>query len=208
MNLIANGSGDEIWGWKTEDLVQIFFQGVSKPTTVEAFIVGHTGIVKPISVPIPLPELEFIGAGLFGEARPCSFSSTTKWTGDAYKYGIYRRVNRIEREQIVVLRQDGSGIHAYVAEGSSGRELWEHLCASLRQEQLWDLCHMLTGTHEKARKDASSERQGLIFRAFTEGRLVKRKIRGQSTYKVTLLPQSSKTPTANSQDCQETELTA
>lgn len=90
-------------------------------------------------IEVPIAELEYVGAGIFGEARP-SAAARARWTGDAYKYAIYKTRQR----DIVIMRTDGSGTYFYVLSNPGVYQAWRTLVDTLKPESIWDVCHNLT----------------------------------------------------------------
>jgi hypothetical protein len=117
-----------------------------------------------------------MGCGLFGESRPCSFDAKTRWTGDAFKFGIYEEAAR----NIVIIRTDGAGTRAYVVDETDAIDTWGKILATLPSEQVWNLCATITGTY---RKGCDDERRR-VFKLFLEGKLRKCKKYGGATVEV------------------------
>jgi hypothetical protein len=75
--------------WYTNDPAHLYFSKTgehdSAPTEICAFTIGRGGVVRPATRVVSLETLRYLGCGVFGPSRPCGFSSTTRWTGDAFK---------------------------------------------------------------------------------------------------------------------------
>src|SRR5260370_27533837 len=99
--------------WHTGDPAKLYLSNTGDfseaPTELSAFIIGRGGVVRPATRVVKLEGLRLMGHGLFGESRPCGYGSSTRWTGDAYKFGIYEEP--VKRS--VIIRTDGSGTTAY-----------------------------------------------------------------------------------------------
>jgi hypothetical protein len=70
--------------WMSGDRAELWFSesGPEAPKTITCLTPhGGQAITK-------VDELELLGAGLFGEGRPC-LGGSAKWTGDCYRYGVY-----------------------------------------------------------------------------------------------------------------------
>jgi len=160
--------------WHTDDPAKLYLSNTGDfseaPTELSAFIIGRGGVVRPATRVVKLEDLRFMGHGLFGESRPCSYGSSTRWTGDAYKFGIYEEPVK----RIVIIRTDGSGTTAYAIDETDALETWQKLVAALPSEVLWNLCMTLSNTYRKGRAD---ERQ-VVLQQFLEGKLRKRRRRG------------------------------
>lgn len=184
MKLIPYEMGGGVCGWHSDDAARLYWyksehtasdRTPAAPERLKAWVIGHTGIVMGEYVIVEVAALDFLGAGLFGEGRPCSFNSATKWTGDSYRYGIYAVNGHAGRH--VIIRKDGGGIYVYL---DAGHTDWRALCSSLPPERLWDLCQVIGHTYHQGR---DHERQRL-YRLFAEGGIKRAKIRGQNAYRV------------------------
>lgn len=186
MNLIPYEMGSEVCGWHSDDAARLYWykseypgsdRATSVPERLTAYTIGHTGIVMGEHVVVEIAALDFLGAGLFGEGRPCSgLNSTTKWTGDAYRYGIYAVNGRANRH--VIIRKDGGGIYVYL---DAGHTDWRALCSLLPPERLWDLCQAMGHTYHQGRAHERQRLYGLI----AEDRIKRVKIRGKNAYRIT-----------------------
>jgi len=58
---------------------------------------------------VRVEDLNFIGAGLFGAGRPC-LGGSAKWTGNAYRYGVYTSHKPYSGPAIVILQSSGGGM--------------------------------------------------------------------------------------------------
>jgi hypothetical protein len=164
----------EGYNWHTDDQAYLYLANTGHlpeaPAELPAFIIGRGGVVEPATRIVKLGPLRFMGLGLFGASRPCGYSSTTRWTGDAYRFGIYEEPGK----RVVIIRTDGSGTSAYAVDETDALDTWQKLVAALPSEVLWNLCMTLSNTYRKSRAD---ERQ-VVLRHFLEGKLRKRKRRG------------------------------
>jgi hypothetical protein len=158
--------------WMTDDAANLWFNeaGPEQPQTIRCYNMQdhlNRGEIREVSV----DQLQFLAAGLFGEARPTGFSSTTRWTGDSHRYGIYRNPSGLYRNGIVVLECHGGGMCGYAFDNLVAGETWQYLAVHLPPEMIWNLCNQIAHSYRAAR---DSERH-LWHRAFVEGRLKKRR---------------------------------
>jgi hypothetical protein len=188
MKLIPYEMGGEVCGWHSDDAARLYWyksehpgsdRAPTAPERLTAYVIGHTGIVMGEHVIVEVAALDFLGAGLFGEGRPCSFNSAVKWTGDSYRYGIYAVNGHAGRH--VIIRNDGGGIYVYL---DAGHTDWNTLCSLLPPERLWDLCQVIGHTYHQGR---DHERQRL-YRLFAQGGIKRTKIRGQNAYRIIETP--------------------
>ena len=116
MQLLPNQclNGD-VPGWYTDDDAKLYFFNQTTmenpdrrenpaPASISASVIGRVG--EPVNIPIA--DLTYIGAGLFGEARPSSISANIKWSGDSYKFGIYL-ITQHNYTSVIIVRQDEAG---------------------------------------------------------------------------------------------------
>ncbi len=164
----------EGYNWHTDDPAHLYISNTGDltegPKEVTALIIGRGSGVRPATGVVKLETLKFMGCGLFGESRPCTFDARTRWTGDAFKFGIYEEGAR----NIVIIRTDGGGTTAYAVDETDAVNTWEKILAILPSEQVWNLCATITDTY---RKGCDDER-GRVFQLFLRGKLRKRKRRG------------------------------
>jgi hypothetical protein len=164
----------EGYNWHTDDPAHLYISNTGHlpqgPKEVTAFIIGRGGVVRPATRVLKLETLKFMGCGLFGEGRPCGFDARTRWTGDAFKFGIYEEGTR----NIVIIRTDGAGTTAYAVDETDALDTWVKILAILPREQVWNLCATITDTY---RKGCGDERRR-VFQLFLRGKLRKRKTHG------------------------------
>lgn len=164
---------DDLYDWCTKDAAELYIRHTSKatepPQEFACTVVGHSGIVRPATMPVPTVNLAFLGAGLFGAPREAAEHSAG-WTGDSYRFGIYAYQPRFGREDIVLLRTDGGGFYAYIDVSLTAAEMWRHLCETCSPEMLWNVCICLIHTHDLARDHGRQS----VMQIFAEGRLKKK----------------------------------
>lgn len=152
-------------------------------------------------------EWEHVIACRFGEGRPCDSLSHTKWTGDCYRYDIFRKVTPPSEVSIPV--REGVEPGKITRPGKTqwalrwwngGGEGWllcddrnngvVQLIAMIAEmpveERRWDACHFIWESIDKAARIASDETARKYKQAFVDGKLKKRKKRGENTYAVTI----------------------
>lgn len=160
--------------WHTDDPAHLYISNTGHlsegPKEVAAFIIGRGGGVRPATRVVKFETLKFIGSGLFGEGRPCRFDARTRWTGDAFKFGIYEEGTR----NIVIIRTDGAGTTAHAVDETDALETWVKILAVLRPERVWNLCATITDTYRKGGDDE----RGRVLELFLEGKLRKCKKHG------------------------------
>jgi len=171
MLLQREGEG---FNWHTDDPARLYLSNTGNfseaPTELSAFVIGRGGVIRPATRVVKLEALRLLGHGLFGESRPCGCGSNTRWTGNAYRFGIYEE----PRKRVVIIRTDGSGTTVYAVDETDALGTWQKFIAALPSDLIWNLCMTLSNTYRKGRTD---ERQ-VVLQQFLEGKLRKRKRRG------------------------------
>jgi hypothetical protein len=188
MNLLQTRPGCY---WQTDDPIRLPLNeaGPDQPQTIAAFLVGHSGLVRPLCRVIRYADLEYMGAGLFGDARQSGSGASWKWTGSAYRYGIYALAEeyRRGRRDVVILRADGSGMKAYVVDELEAEDTWRKLIAACPPELLWNVCSTIAHTYH-AGETAGRKK---VHLAFLDGRLKKRRKAGRVWAEETPIPDSA-----------------
>ena len=150
--------------WRSSDPADIWLNeaGAESPTVITCQTPqGGAATVR-------VDDLKFIGAGLFGEGRPCLGGNAT-WTGNSYRYGIYECYKPYSGPAIVILQSSGGGMDGLILSSTTSVETWEHLAATSKPEMLWNICHEI---YELRREGIEGVKRS-IFAAFIEGRLRK-----------------------------------
>lgn len=122
----------------------------------------------------------------FGEGRLCGRGETTKWTGNSYRYDIFEK-GQGRNKQYALRWENGSGAGWYVSDDQSRRNEANLLAtfAAIKVETLrWDACHFIWEIAARIDMSATRREYKRVSTAFVEGRLKKRKQRGQDRYTV------------------------
>jgi hypothetical protein len=128
---------------------------------------------------IKLPRA--VGVGRFGDGRPCG-PGDTRWTGDSHKYGVYKH-----RRSLLIIESHGGAEQGYLDRHSHAIELFDHLCATLPPERIWDICYLVAHTQNQAYLKGRVEMTNLSL----EGRL--KSMRRDGRCRVEILPGPSLT---------------
>lgn len=169
------------YNYHTDDAAKIYFRrsALQAPTHLLCTGIGYELSADSLGTfSMELAPFEFVGAGIFGAARPCDTLSSTKWTGDSHKYGVYKHSN-----YLLIMESNGSGEFGYLERHSDNVRLFEHLCATLRVEQIWDICHLIAETQKQAYRKGRHELETL----FLQNRLKRRK--RNSRYCLEIVPE-------------------
>jgi len=120
-------------------------------------------------------DWQHVCSARFGEARPCSWSATTKWSGDSYRYDIYQR--EAGRATLYALRwTNGSGCGWLTCENRAGRGEWsllDTIAAVPDEARRWDACHFLWECAHKTALAAQVTGMRLMANAYVQKRLRK-----------------------------------
>lgn len=179
MKLIPNLLGDHLCGWNSDDAAGIYWYRTDRtptpPETLTAHVIGHYGLVTGPRRTVQVADLEFLGAGLFGEPR----GSSIKWSGDSYRYGFYALSEEGScMRHHVIIRLDGGGIYVYV---DMGHTEWRTLCATLPPERLWDLGQVIGHTYEKG----VEHERARLYQQLADDKIKRTKVRGRNAYQIT-----------------------
>lgn len=159
--------------WQLQDPAGLRFSHADgdPPTHLRCYSTSnHCNVADQVSV--PLADLTFLASARFGDGRPgCS---STRWTGDHYKYALYEHQNSYHRHEIVLVENHGGGMFCYLFHSLVSVGLWTTLAKTLTREQLWDVCHEFATTYNHAR---SIEHRSMA-KAFLDGRMKKRRRNG------------------------------
>ena len=174
--------------WHTNDPADLAFNesGSDQPQTIRCYNM-QDHLNKGEFRDVPVAMLEYLGAGIFGEARPSGLASTTRWTGSSHRYGIYRNPCGLYRTGVAILECHGGGMHGYAFDNLVAGETWEHIAIHFAPEMVWNLCNQLAHAYSTAR---DAERHA-ICTAFLEGRLKSRRKGGKRWVQV--LPRTLRT---------------
>jgi hypothetical protein len=185
--------------WVSDDAMQLHFfarkppeafpdQTAGPPAVFKAERVGHDGCYDPCGpINVPVQNLQLLAAVNFGEARLCWAGSETRWSGDSFRFGIYRVLKddgTPEGRCILLVEVNGAGMFFYHWQQADSLRLWENLVATLPEPRLWDLIHGLVGTW---RKGGNCERDRL-HKLIVAGRIKRRKVRGKDAWTVEVSP--------------------
>ncbi|MDI3467806.1 MAG: hypothetical protein OJF50_006627 [Nitrospira sp.] len=101
----------------------------------------------------------------FGEGRPCSFGGPTRWTGNSYRYDLFRHSSQpwwglrwSHADTGWLIEQDRSTSHV--------QSLLAHVATLPDESQRWDFCHVLAQAIEKTglhAKEQEAERWKTAF---------------------------------------------
>ena len=164
--------------WRTNDAVDLHFNeaGTEQPQIVRCFnMQDHLNSGEARNVPVE--GLSLLAPGIFGAGRPCRSGSNARWTGDSYRYGIYRNPAGLYKDGIVILERHGGGMQGYAFDSIVAGETWGLIAHSFSTEMIWNLCNQMANAYRAAR-DAEKV---IVFRAFADGRLKKSR-RNHTTY--------------------------
>ncbi len=151
--------------WRTNDAADLRFteSGQEQPTHVDCYNL-HDTLNRGEMVRVPAADLDLISRAYFGDRK-------AGWTGDAYRFGVYRWNVSIGRPQIVIIVSHGGGMEAYCLSDLVAFETWTHLSNNVSEEILWNLCYEIM----HAQRAVKTEVHRAAMRLFLDGRLRKRK---------------------------------
>jgi hypothetical protein len=166
----------------TDDGAKIHFRrsATETPTHLRCVGMGYTlSAESQAEFDVELAPFVLIGVGTFGEGRPCDGSSGTKWTGRSHTYAVYKH-----RRSLLILESHGGGEQGYIDHHSHAVELFDHLCATLAPERIWDICYLIATTENRAYRKGRQE----LATLFLQGRLKRR--RRERQWRLEILPET------------------
>ncbi len=94
--------------WRTNDAADLAFNeaGPQPPTHISCYNL-HDTLNRGEIAQVPIAELHFLAKAHFGVRN-------VGWTGDAYRFGIYRFSRQFGRPEIVIVVSHGGGMEAYL----------------------------------------------------------------------------------------------
>ncbi len=167
----------------TDDDAKIYFRSsaTAAPTHLRCGGMGYIlSAESQAEFNVELAPFVLIGVGSFGEGRPCEGLSGTKWTGRSHKYAVYKH-----GRSLLILESHGAGEQGYIDWHSHAVELFDHLCATLPSERIWDICYLIANTENRAYRKGRQE----LTTLFLQGRLKRRRRRGQ--VRLEILPEAT-----------------
>jgi len=183
--------GDGRYTMMAADGSLIAFYNRPVPETVEALAGGHISIVTgPTRMidPRKLEPIRIVRCGpLDDEKKPVRHLNgderSRRWTTPVV-HGVYLYSTGHGRPEIVLTSGGGAGHEFMVLDQLDAHEGFLEMAITLSETAVWDIVHALFGTYRKA----NEEGRQFVRQAFVDGRLKKRKRRGQDSYTVTIEP--------------------
>lgn len=171
--------------WEATDGSGLIFNSAKKPERVRVVVLETMNSASPSEGEIELAGLRHLRSVTCHD-RPSGLGEGTTW-GSNTIYTIYRLDHGWYEARTVISRMSGFGPQFY-GHGGHTSELFDALCQSLTEHQLWDVLDMLIRTYNHA-TDVSRQREfRRLAEAFVDGRLVKRKVRGANQVEVKVKP--------------------
>jgi hypothetical protein len=160
--------------WRTNDAADLAFNdaGPQPPTHISCYDLHYT-LNRGEIAQVPIAELHFLARAHFGDRN-------VGWTGDAYRFGIYRFTRQFGRPEIVVIVSHGGGMEAYSLSDLVAHQTWSHIAEHLSEDLRWNLCYEIMHA-QRAVKDEATR---IVKQLFLEGRLKKRRRRNRSYVQV------------------------
>ena len=154
-------------------------------------------------IQIVVADWQHVCSARFGLGRPCGWSSTTKWTGDSFRYDIYSRLTpgggtpvtappttpRVSWTQWAMRWWNGGGEGWLLCEDAQrkGEEAILPIISVIPDEaRRWDYCHFLYEVADRNYAAGVQKTATKWGQAFVDKRLKVRRRRGHIT--VEMLP--------------------
>lgn len=154
------------------------------------FILSQYG--SPELLDVRPAEWTHLYSARFGDGRPCGRNpkDQTCWTGDSHRYDVYT-MNREHRDHLVAVRWSHGGGDGWLITEDKARRGEANLLLLIGQVESeaarWDHLHLFCEAIDYVSRKAASATSAELKVAFIEGRLKKRKQRGNAGYKVEIL---------------------
>ncbi|MBZ5505985.1 MAG: hypothetical protein LAO78_10905 [Acidobacteriia bacterium] len=160
--------------WRTNDAADLAFNeaGPQAPTHISCYNL-HDTLNRGEIAQVPIGELHFLARAHFGVRN-------VDWTGDAYKFGIYRFTRQFGRPEIVIVVSHGGGMEAYLLSDLVAHQTWTNVAEHLSEDLRWNLCYEIMHAHRAVKTEATR----VVMQLFLEGRLKKRRRRNRSYVQV------------------------
>jgi hypothetical protein len=113
--------------WRTNDAADLAFNeaGPQPPTHISCYNL-HDTLNRGEIAQVPIAELHFLAKTHFGVRN-------VGWTGDAYRFGIYRFSRQFGRPEIVIIVSHGGGMEAYLLSDLVAHQTWKPCSRALER---------------------------------------------------------------------------
>lgn len=165
-----------------------------KPIESGRYFVDHNA-ANPWNWEIKTADWLHLSRCSFGPARNQHYDGKGGWlggwTGDSHRYDIFRNDDFRGRKTYAIRWHHGAGAGWRLAGSGGGCDdaaLIKMILAVAQEPNRWDLCKFLCDSIAHAEDESRKATRAELYRAFVDGRLKKRKQRGQNSYRVDVEP--------------------
>ena len=127
-------------------------------------------------------DWQHVCACRFGDGRPCAPGDSTHWTGDSYRYDIYRQSHGHGDGTRWALRWWNGGGEGWLLGGANERHgeacLLPLIAAQPDEARRWDYAHFLWQTAHKSARAGEARKEMQLVEAAAQGRLKIRRRKG------------------------------
>jgi hypothetical protein len=133
-------------------------------------------------------DWDHVASCRFGEARGVKYQGDGGWSGDCYRYDIFRRLSGTKNQAQWAIRWTHGGGTGWLI-GTPYTAMYDSLIQLIaiqpNEASRWDYCHAICEGIDKTARETASEVKAHIAGAFINGRLKKRRKNGEITVEIT-----------------------
>ncbi len=148
---------------------------VAIPDTLPAVRVGHICLVKGRTeqlAAVSLNHLRSVRCGIRGvpvDGRGAGWSSSMVFS--VYRY----QPSQTSEDRAVIACMSGLGPRLFIVDQLESGATFSTLAATLSEYALWDVCNAIVGTCDESFNQGQGHERKVLFKAFAEGRVKRRK---------------------------------
>ena len=139
----------------------------------------HVPTPTLVNFDVDTANFEHVASCRFGKPRASDWAPSCKWSGDSYRYDIYRRIAPSGIQVLALRWQNGSGCGWLISDrvtSGSGKSCLLDMISKIKKESVrWDYCHQLWEVASKSESGGTAAAAARIKQAFLAGQLRKRK---------------------------------
>jgi hypothetical protein len=148
---------------------------VALPDTLPAVRVGHICLVKARTEQLAVASLIHLRSvrcgvrGVPADGRGAGWSSSSVFS--LYRY----QTSHASEDRAVIASMSGLGPRLFIVDQHDSGSTFATLSATLSETILWDLCSAIVGTCDESFNQGRGDERKILFKAFAEGRVKRRK---------------------------------
>jgi hypothetical protein len=148
---------------------------VTLPDTLPAVRVGHICLVKGRTEQLAVASLSHLRSVRCGTRGVPAGGRGAGWSS-ASVFSVYRyQTSGADGDHAVIGCMSGLGPRLFVVDQLESGATFATLAATLSETVLWDVCSAIVGTCDESFKQGQNNERTVLFQAFAEGRMKRRK---------------------------------